>query len=150
MSQQRTEEFKRAAVEKFQSRGSRSVEEVARVLGVSSWSLYQWSKRYGKAEGMNFNARSKPARTSFGSSIGPWPLDACGTPSLTVSSAFAVLMRHTRKKVDSGRALVRFSLTMTDEGGTKARSPSEWLGEFHFQSGSITSSRTWLYEGISA
>ena len=33
------------------------MEEVARVLGVSSWSLYQWSKRYGKAEGMKHNGR---------------------------------------------------------------------------------------------
>lgn len=57
MSQQRTEEFRKAAVEKFQSRGSRSVEEVARVLGVSSWSLYQWSKRYGRADGMKHNRR---------------------------------------------------------------------------------------------
>ena len=44
-------------MEKFHSRGSRTVEEVARVLGVSSWSLYQWSKRYGKAEGMKNNRR---------------------------------------------------------------------------------------------
>jgi len=57
VSQQRTEGFRRAAVEKFHSRGSRSVEEVARVLGVSSWSLYQWSKRYGNAEGMKHNRR---------------------------------------------------------------------------------------------
>jgi transposase-like protein len=33
------------------------VEEVARVLGVSSWSLYQWSKRYGNAGGMTSNRR---------------------------------------------------------------------------------------------
>ena len=57
VSQQRTEEFRRAAVEKFQSRGSRSVEEVARVVGVSSWSLYQWSKRYGRAGVMKQNRR---------------------------------------------------------------------------------------------
>ena len=57
MSQQRTEEFRRAAVEKFQSRGSRSVEEVARVLGVSSWSLYQWSKGYGNDYRMKKNRR---------------------------------------------------------------------------------------------
>src|SRR3970040_33191 len=57
VGQQRTEEFKRAAVEKFHSRGSRTVEEVARVLGVSSWSLYQWTKRYGNAEGMKKNRR---------------------------------------------------------------------------------------------
>lgn len=57
MSQQRSEEFRRAAVEKFHSRGSRSVEEVARVLGVSSWSLYQWTKRYGNNGGMERNRR---------------------------------------------------------------------------------------------
>jgi transposase-like protein len=57
MSQQRTEEFRKAAVVKYYNRGSRTVEEVARVLGVSSWSLYQWSKRYGKAEGMKHHGR---------------------------------------------------------------------------------------------
>jgi transposase-like protein len=62
MSQQRTEEFRKAAVEKFQSRGSRSVEEVARVLGVSSWSLYQWRKRYGKADEMKNHRRPADRR----------------------------------------------------------------------------------------
>lgn len=62
MSQQRTEEFKRAAVEKFHHRGSRSVEEVARGIGVSSWSLYHWSKGYGSSEGMKKNQR--PAERS--------------------------------------------------------------------------------------
>ena len=38
------------------------MEEVARVLGVSSWSLYQWSKRYGNAEGMKNHRR--PAERS--------------------------------------------------------------------------------------
>lgn len=57
VGQQRTEEFRRAAVEKFHSRGSRTVEEVARVLGVSSWSLYQWTKRYGNDDGMKKNRR---------------------------------------------------------------------------------------------
>ncbi len=52
MREQRSEEFRKAAVVKYHSRGNRTVEEVARVVGVSSWSLYQWSKRYGKAEGM--------------------------------------------------------------------------------------------------
>ena len=59
VSQQRTEEFRRAAVQKFQSRGSRSVEEVARVLGVSSGSLYQWSKRYGRAGVVKHNRRPR-------------------------------------------------------------------------------------------
>ena len=57
MSQQRTEEFRKAAVEKFESRGARSVEEVARVLGVSSGSLYQCSKRYGRAGAMRHERR---------------------------------------------------------------------------------------------
>ena len=33
------------------------MEEVARVLGVSRWSLYQWSKRYGRAAVMKHNRR---------------------------------------------------------------------------------------------
>jgi len=57
VSEQRTEEFRKAAVAKFHSRGSRTVEEVARVLGVSSWSLYQWTKRYGNDNGMKKNRR---------------------------------------------------------------------------------------------
>jgi len=55
VSQQRTEEFRRAAVQKFRSRGSRTAGEVAGVLGVSSWSLYQWAKRYGNDNGMKRN-----------------------------------------------------------------------------------------------
>jgi len=62
VSEQRTEEFRTAAVEKFHSRGSRSVEEVARVFGVSSWSLYHWSKGYGNLEAMKKNRR--PAERS--------------------------------------------------------------------------------------
>jgi len=57
MGQERTEEFRKSAVEKFHSRGSRSVAEVAGVLGVSRWSLYQWSKRYGRADVMKHNRR---------------------------------------------------------------------------------------------
>jgi len=62
VGQQRSEEFRKSAVGKFHSRGSRTVEEVARGLGVSSGSLYQWSKRYGKADGMRNNRR--PAERS--------------------------------------------------------------------------------------
>jgi hypothetical protein len=67
VGQQRTEEFKRAAVEKFHSRGSRTVEEVARVLGVSRWSLYQWSKRYGRVGVMKHNRR--PGDRSVGEKL---------------------------------------------------------------------------------
>lgn len=62
MSEQRSEEFRKAAVVKYYDRGNRTVEEVARVLGVSSWSLYQWSKRYGNAGGMKNHRR--PAERS--------------------------------------------------------------------------------------
>jgi len=52
MGQQRSEEFKKAAVQKFQNRGSRQVGAVARELGVTPWSLYQWSKRYATSAKM--------------------------------------------------------------------------------------------------
>ena len=52
MAQQRSEQFKEAAVQKFHNRGSRQVGAVARDLGVSPWSLYQWSKRYAISPGM--------------------------------------------------------------------------------------------------
>src|SRR4030066_2155456 len=65
--QQRTDEFKRAAVEKFQSRGSGSVEEVARVLGVSRWAPYQGSKRYGRVGVMKHNRR--PGDRSVGEKL---------------------------------------------------------------------------------
>ncbi len=45
----RSEEFRQAAVQKFQTRGSRHVEEIARELGVSTWSLYNWARTYGTA-----------------------------------------------------------------------------------------------------
>ena len=41
-----SEEFKKAAVQKFHNRGSRQVLAVARELGIQSCSLYQWSKKY--------------------------------------------------------------------------------------------------------
>ena len=43
---QLTEEFKIEAVRQVTDRGF-AVKEVAGRLGVSSWSLYQWIKRYG-------------------------------------------------------------------------------------------------------
>ncbi len=44
-----TEEFKRDAVAQVVDRGY-SVAEVSRRLGVSTKSIYDWVKRYGKAE----------------------------------------------------------------------------------------------------
>lgn len=54
---QRSEEFKKSAVQKFHSRGARSVETVASELGVSPWSLYQWAKRYATSPGMKKSDR---------------------------------------------------------------------------------------------
>jgi transposase len=48
----RSEEFKKSATQKFYSRGSRRVEDLAESLGVSPFSLYRWSKRYGMEAGM--------------------------------------------------------------------------------------------------
>jgi transposase len=57
MAQQRSDEFKKAAVQKFHSRGSRKVEAVAREIGVTPWSLYQWSKRYATSSDMKKSDR---------------------------------------------------------------------------------------------
>src|ERR1700687_1162198 len=57
MAKQRSEEFKKVAVQKFHNRGYRKVEAVARELGVTSWSLYQWSKRYATSGDMKKSER---------------------------------------------------------------------------------------------
>ena len=55
--QHQSEEFKKVAVQKFHSRGARPVGQIAQELGVSTYSLYQWSKRYGKSWGMKKTER---------------------------------------------------------------------------------------------
>ena len=47
-----SEGFKRAAVQKYHNRGSRTVVAVAREIGVSDALLYAWSKRYAISPGM--------------------------------------------------------------------------------------------------
>jgi transposase-like protein len=44
---QYSDEFKKAAVKKLLSRGSRTVGEISKQVGVSPFSLYGWSKQYG-------------------------------------------------------------------------------------------------------
>jgi transposase len=56
----RSEEFKRVAVQKFHSRGSRSVQEIAQGMGVSAWTLYDWAKRYDTSPGMKKNSERRP------------------------------------------------------------------------------------------
>lgn len=55
----RSEDFKEAAVQKLHSRGSRRVEDIAKELGVSAWTLYQWAKQCGTRSGMK-NSERRP------------------------------------------------------------------------------------------
>lgn len=48
----RTEGFRKAAVQKYLSRGNRSGADVAGELGISTRSLNYWSQRYGTNSGM--------------------------------------------------------------------------------------------------
>lgn len=54
-----SEEFKRSAVQKYLSRGSRNVGDVCRELGVTDASIYLWTKRYGSSPGMD-NTQRRP------------------------------------------------------------------------------------------
>lgn len=54
-----SEEFKNAAVQKYLSRGSRSVTDICEELGISDCSLYNWSQIRGKSLGMS-NAKRRP------------------------------------------------------------------------------------------
>ena len=47
-----SEGFKKAAVQKFHSRGSRTVLAVAREIGVSGPLLYAWARQYATSSGM--------------------------------------------------------------------------------------------------
>jgi transposase len=47
-----SEGFKRAAVQKFHSRGARSVIAVAREIGISDALLYAWARQYATSSGM--------------------------------------------------------------------------------------------------
>ena len=56
----RSEEFSRAAVKKFQNRGSRQVLEIAKDLGVTPWSLYKWSRDYATEPAMKKTDPRRP------------------------------------------------------------------------------------------
>ena len=56
---QHTEEFKREAVRLMQSRGERTVGDVARGLGVTSGDLHRWRDKHGGAA----QAKEAPAET---------------------------------------------------------------------------------------
>jgi len=59
-----SDEFKRAAVQKFLSRGSRSVTDICSGLGIAECSIYQWCNKYGKSPGMQDNQRRPQDRSA--------------------------------------------------------------------------------------
>lgn len=61
--QQYSEEFKKSAVQKFLSRGSKSVGLFVSEMGISKPSLYEWVKEYAKAPGMKTEQRRPQDRT---------------------------------------------------------------------------------------
>lgn len=54
-----SEEFKKVAVKKFLSRGSRGVRDICRELGVSNSTIYQWAQQYGRSPSMD-NTQRRP------------------------------------------------------------------------------------------
>ena len=54
-----TEEFKKTAVQKFLSRGSRSAKDISREVGVADVTLYAWAKERGNRLGMT-NEQRRP------------------------------------------------------------------------------------------
>ena len=55
-------EFKKAAVQKYLSRGSRSVDEIIKEIGISSPTIYQWRDEFAKIGDMKKS--SKPQSRS--------------------------------------------------------------------------------------
>jgi transposase len=64
MGSKYSEEFKKSAVQKFLSRGSRPGAQVVEELGVSIHSLYQWSKEYAKGPVMEKEQKRPQDRTT--------------------------------------------------------------------------------------
>ena len=54
-----SEEFKRTAVQKYLSRGSRSVKDVCRELGIADVTVYVWARERGRSSTMN-NVAKRP------------------------------------------------------------------------------------------
>jgi len=48
-----TEEFKKATVQKYLSRGSRTVGDICIEAGIANPTLYEWARKYGITPGMN-------------------------------------------------------------------------------------------------
>jgi transposase-like protein len=58
-------EFKKVAVQKFLSRGSRNIGEVSQELGVSIHSIYRWVQECGIMSGMSNEGQSPQNRSSL-------------------------------------------------------------------------------------
>lgn len=52
-----TEEFRKAAVQKYLGRGTRSVSEICEEIGVAKPTIFQWASKYGNASIMKINNR---------------------------------------------------------------------------------------------
>jgi transposase-like protein len=52
-----TEEFKKMAVQKYLSRGTRSVAEVCEELGIAKPTIFQWAIKYGNKHNVNIKDR---------------------------------------------------------------------------------------------
>ena len=52
-----TEEFKKSVVQKYLSRGSRTVAEICSETGVTGPTIYDWVKKYGIISPMNTTIR---------------------------------------------------------------------------------------------
>lgn len=62
---QYTEEFKKAAVQKFLSRGTRSVESISEEIGTSQTNLYKWTRIFGSDQGMKKSNKGPNKRSQI-------------------------------------------------------------------------------------
>ena len=59
-----SQEFKKLAVEKYLSRGNRSVNEVLEEIGIASPTLYEWRNQFARVEGMKKSTKPQTRSVS--------------------------------------------------------------------------------------
>lgn len=57
-------EFKEAAIQKYLTRGSRTVKEILEDIGITSPTLYQWRDEFAKVGGMKKQSKFKDRKSS--------------------------------------------------------------------------------------
>jgi len=65
ISQEFSQEFKEAAVQKLRSRGSRTVSSIRHELGISSSTLYRWNQEFATNDGMKRSSKKRPQERSM-------------------------------------------------------------------------------------